>query len=173
MLSLFTPNNDLLIYKYAVSFHSGPLQDVPQLWDCGHPHRGEQHCCWGQGNPRISCVVVLSRSKKSESTQNHFESFRVGIPESHGLEHCWAMPNAMLRAICLLISICCFCTALTSVVTFTCPWCHCPSDLPSVILHVHFESIWVILPEQTCHFPCSLWVVLSHSPRAKISSWIA
>ena len=61
------------------------------------------------------------------------------------------------------------CAALISVVTFMCPWSHCPSDLPSAMLHVRFESIWVILPVQTCHFTCSFWVVLSHSPRAKTS----
>ena len=67
----------------------------------------------------------------------------------------------------------CICAALISVVTFMCPWSHYPSDLPSAILHVRFESIWVILPVETCHFTCSFWVVLSHFPRAKTSSWIA
>ena len=57
----------------------------------------------GQGNLRISSVAILSQAKRSESTQNHFESFWVGISESHGLQHFWAVPNTMLSVIYLLI----------------------------------------------------------------------
>ena len=108
----------------------------------------------GQGNPRISSVAVLSQAERSESTQNHFESFWVGISESHGLEHWWAVTNTMLSAICQLILnvlyLCCF--------NFSCDF------------HVSLKSLpfWSAI----CHFTCSFWVNLSYSPRGNMSFYV-
>ena len=108
----------------------------------------------GQGNPRISSVAVLSQAERSESTQNHFESFWVGISESHGLEHWWAVTNTMLSAIWQLILnvlyLCCF--------NFSCDF------------HVSLKSLpfWSAI----CHFTCLFWVNLSYSPRGNMTFYV-